>query len=90
VELEVRIERDALVFDVLDRGPGVRSADRPRVFEPFFRSASAPGTQGTGLGLTIAAGIAEAQGGSVSYAPRLGGGSSFSLRLRVASLDEIS
>jgi len=90
VELEVRTEGDVLHFDVLDQGPGVAPHDRSRLFEPFFRSASSAGVQGTGLGLTIAARIAEAQGGAVTYAPRPGGGSIFSLRLPAADLLEMS
>ena len=90
VDLEVGVEGDVLRFDVLDRGMGVTPEDRARLFEPFFRSASAVGVQGTGLGLTIAARIAEAQGGAVTYAPRPGGGSIFSLRLPAADLAGMS
>ena len=37
--------------------------------------------RGTGLGLSIARGLAEAQGGSLRYAPRIGGGSVFTVEL---------
>jgi len=40
-----------------------------------------PDIGGTGLGLTIARGLAVAQGGDVRYAPRAGGGSVFEVRL---------
>ncbi|MFO7893196.1 MAG: ATP-binding protein [Longimicrobiales bacterium] len=89
VGIEVEQDRDGLRLRVLDRGPGVPARERSRLFEPFFRSASAAGGQGTGLGLAIARSVAEAQGGSVSYAPRPGGGSVFELRLPGARLEGI-
>jgi two-component system sensor histidine kinase KdpD len=87
VELEVHRHGDRLVLDVLDRGPGLSPDEAERVFEPFQRgeSASAPGT---GLGLTIARRLAEAQNGSVLYQPRAGGGSVFSLFLPAVDVTE--
>jgi two-component system sensor histidine kinase KdpD len=87
VELDVHRSGDRLVLDVLDRGPGLSPGEAERVFEPFQRgeSASAPGT---GLGLTIARRLAEAQGGSVLFQPRDGGGSVFSLLLPAVDVSE--
>lgn len=50
---------------VSDDGPGVPAPDRPRIFEPFFRSVVATEQEagGTGLGLTIAREIVEALDG---------------------------
>lgn len=90
VELVVRIDDDQLVLDVMDRGPGVPESERVLLFEPFFRSASAAGTQGTGLGLAITSRIAQAQGGSTTFQARAGGGSIFSLRFPAASLESTS
>lgn len=88
VEIQVEVEQEDLVITVSDRGPGISAEDQPRLFEPFFRSASAAGTQGTGLGLAIARRVAEAQGGRVLYRPRPGGGSVFELRLPAVFLTE--
>lgn len=90
VELEVAEEGGELLFRVLDRGTGVPEMERERIFEPFIRAATSPGSDlaGTGLGLAIARSVAEAQGGSVRYAPRSGGGSVFELRLPGETLDE--
>ncbi len=74
-----------LVIRVADGGPGVKSDDRERIFEPFYRSSSRNADVGhVGLGLSIARRLAELQGGTVEYEPRPGGGSIFSLRLAVA------
>jgi two-component system sensor histidine kinase KdpD len=60
-----------------------------RIFEPFVRATNAPtDVGGAGLGLAIARGLAEAQGGSLSYAPRAGGGSIFTLRIPAVDLPE--
>jgi two-component system, OmpR family, sensor histidine kinase KdpD len=76
-----------LVFAVSDRGPGVPPTERERIFEPFYRPAGrAPDVAGAGLGLSIAKGIAEAQGGGVTLEERAGGGTTFSLR--VPAIDE--
>lgn len=92
VEVEIEVEGVDLVFRVLDRGPGIPPADREKVFEPFFRPSGSVGSRGSGagLGLAIAQGIAEAQGGSVSFHARGGGGSAFELRLPAAELPELS
>ncbi|HET9984643.1 MAG TPA: ATP-binding protein [Longimicrobiales bacterium] len=87
VELVVRREGAALCFSVLDRGPGVPEAERERIFAPFYRAAGAPpDTGGTGLGLSLARGLAEAQAGTVTFAPRPGGGSIFTLSVPAAEL----
>lgn len=88
--VEVRVSRDGdvLCFAVLDRGPGVPPAEQDRIFEPFQR-ASAADHAGTGLGLAIAREVAEAQGGSITYHPRSGGGSVFELRLPAEDLEDL-
>ena len=49
---------------VLDRGPGIDRADRPYVFDRFYRATNARSTPGSGLGLSIVAKVAEEHGGS--------------------------
>jgi two-component system sensor histidine kinase KdpD len=75
-------------IDVSDRGPGVAPDESERIFEPLYRPATAPPDVGSaGLGLAIARRSAEAQGGTLAYAPRPGGGSVFTLRLPAVDLD---
>jgi two-component system sensor histidine kinase KdpD len=90
IDLSARRDGAWLVFAVADRGPGVPVDERDRIFEPFYRhSSSLPDTGGVGLGLSIARGMAEAQGGSVTLADREGGGSVFSLRVPAISVGEL-
>jgi two-component system sensor histidine kinase KdpD len=59
---------------VRDHGPGVPPADRSRVFEPFQRLGDVPGGEGVGLGLAVARGLVEAQGGAITLGDTPGGG----------------
>ncbi len=74
---------------IADRGAGIPSEMRDQIFEPFVRAGNLPAdVGGAGLGLAIARGLAEAQQGTLQYAPRPGGGSCFTLRLPAADLPE--
>lgn len=50
---------------VIDRGPGIPPSRRARVFEPFYRG-DGPAGGGAGLGLAIARGFVEANGGRIT------------------------
>jgi two-component system sensor histidine kinase KdpD len=91
VDLHARREGDELVLTVSDRGAGVAPDEQQRIFEAFYRPAGAtPDAGRSGLGLSIARTLAELQGGSLTYAARVGGGSVFTLRLPAADVEELS
>jgi signal transduction histidine kinase len=58
---------DEIEVEVADTGAGIALADRPHVFEPFYRGAEdgARSGPGSGLGLAIARAIVEAHGGRI-------------------------
>jgi two-component system sensor histidine kinase KdpD len=59
-------EGGKLIVRVVDRGPGIPSAQLERVFEPFYRAGTAQtGHRGSGLGLAIARGFTESNGGEL-------------------------
>jgi signal transduction histidine kinase len=72
-----------LVIRVQDDGPGLPPAELEKVFDPFYRveGSRSRDTGGTGLGLTIARGIAEAHGGRLSLRNREEGGLEAKLEL---------
>jgi signal transduction histidine kinase len=78
-------EPGAVGLSVEDRGSGIRAADLPRIFEPFYRTDSARrlGHLGVGLGLAIARRIAESHGGTTTVESEPGRGSRFLIRLPV-------
>jgi PAS domain S-box-containing protein len=76
IDVELASSPEALRIGVRDRGPGVKPADRTRIFEPFHRS-STTGVPGVGLGLHIAKQIVELHGGTLTVETPADGGSRF-------------
>jgi two-component system, NtrC family, sensor histidine kinase HydH len=66
---------------VSDNGPGIPAEVRTRIFEPLFTTK----TKGTGLGLAIAASVVKRHGGSISVESEVGGGTTFTIEIPVAS-----
>jgi two-component system sensor histidine kinase KdpD len=66
VSVRARLVGTRLMVRVVDRGPGIAEPEHERVFEPFHRAPGAdPRHPGAGLGLAIAKGFVEANGGSI-------------------------
>ncbi|MEM7483070.1 MAG: ATP-binding protein [Acidobacteriota bacterium] len=87
-EVEVRVRSGAddhqrVLFEVLDRGPGIPAHLMTRVFEPFFTTK--PGS--TGLGLAVARLVASRNHGSLEVRSRRGE-TVFALALPAAPLEE--
>lgn len=88
IEIRARTDAGELVLDVADRGPGLPPGNPARLFDRFQRGAGAvPG--GTGLGLSLVKGFAEAQGGAVTAVNRAGGGAVFSVRLPLGKMPPV-
>ncbi|MDE3019646.1 MAG: HAMP domain-containing protein [Nitrospirota bacterium] len=76
----------AIELTVADNGIGIPEADRPRVFERFYRVDKARSREmgGTGLGLAIVKHIVEGHGGQVWVEGNEPTGSRFIIRLPIA------
>jgi signal transduction histidine kinase len=74
-------------IEVSDQGPGIPPQEIRHIFEPFYRGRQATDAQvpGTGLGLALVKGVAEAHQGRVSVRSRRGQGAHFTLSLPAAS-----
>lgn len=75
---------------VVDRGPGLPSTDRDRLFEPFQRLGDTDNTTGLGLGLALSRGLAEAMDGTLVPEDTPGGGLTMVLSLPFAERVEHS
>ena len=89
VDIGVRRQREQVVFEVADRGPGIAPAERDRLFEPFQRGSDRRGP-GVGLGLSIARQLVEAQGGALQLDARPGGGSTFTVAFPLADVSAVT
>ncbi|MBW6468528.1 MAG: hypothetical protein K0B85_05140 [Coriobacteriia bacterium] len=77
---------DSLSLWVEDRGPGIHPDEREAIFEKFQRGTaggSVPG--GTGLGLSVAAGIAAAHGGWIEVVNVAPTGARFTIVIPIGS-----
>jgi signal transduction histidine kinase len=85
VEVGLMSDGSEAVLTVRDHGPGIPDDRRAFLFSPFERAVPKEHFGGLGLGLYIARAIAVAHGGSIEVSTWLGNGSSFVVRLPVAS-----
>jgi len=92
VKMSVGHNKDMVVVEVIDNGPGLSQDDQSKLFEKFSRLTPRPtgGEPSSGLGLWITRRLAVAMGGGVFCRSEEGEGSSFGVRLPiyVASSDE--
>ena len=59
---------DEVVVEVVDTGPGMSPHDASKAFDRFWRAEASRTSPGSGLGLSIVAGIVAAHGGEVTLA----------------------
>jgi two-component system, OmpR family, sensor histidine kinase KdpD len=89
VRLQVRITEDRLLVSVIDQGEGVEEADRPLIFDKFYRGRSQrKRVQGTGMGLAIARAIVVAHGGALELSSRPGTATTFTFWIPVETPPE--
>ncbi|HUB76491.1 MAG TPA: ATP-binding protein [Solirubrobacteraceae bacterium] len=84
VSVRARAVRERIIVRVVDRGPGIPSAQLERVFEPFYRAGTPRGGhRGSGLGLAIARGFIDANGGRLYVESLPGQGATFIFELPI-------
>ncbi|MDR3517089.1 MAG: ATP-binding protein [Azospirillaceae bacterium] len=85
-------ERPRLRFEVVDTGPGIAEAARPRLFQRFSQGDQSTSRHfgGTGLGLALCRQLIDLMGGAIGVDSEPGHGSTFwvEVSLSVASLGE--
>jgi two-component system sensor histidine kinase MprB len=73
----VRLAQGVLTVD--DEGSGIDEADRPHVFERFYRAEESRAMPGSGLGLAIVRQVLDRHGGRIEVSESPGGGARFSV-----------
>jgi signal transduction histidine kinase len=69
------------VLRVTDTGVGISAGDLPRIFDRFFRGQQAAQISGSGIGLAVAAELAQAHGGRLAATSEVGHGTQVTLSL---------
>jgi two-component system OmpR family sensor kinase len=89
VEVTLASDDGRASLTVADRGPGIDPAHAARVFDRFYRADPARSRDrgGSGLGLSIAASVVAAHGGSVGHRTTPGGGATFVVTLPRAATE---
>jgi signal transduction histidine kinase len=87
VTLETAIDPNGVSITVRDSGPGVPSAIRATLFQPFVSEGK---QSGVGLGLALCKRIAEAHGGSIRLEDSVSGHTAFTITLPSESIIEES
>ena len=80
--IRVRLDDGTLVVE--DAGPGIDPADRPKVFDRFYRAPAARAQPGSGLGLAIVRQVVDDHGGTVLVEESSSGGAAVGFRLPLA------
>jgi two-component system NtrC family sensor kinase len=77
-------EKDYLVAEIKDNGPGIPEHILPRIFDPFFTTKSTK--KGTGLGLSVSKGIINKLGGNITAVSKQGSGATFKVFLPTTNI----
>jgi signal transduction histidine kinase len=73
---------------VADSGPGIAASECDAIFQPYYRSEGTASLPGIGLGLAISHTLVAQMSGRLGVESEQGSGSAFTIRLRLAAVDQ--
>ncbi len=88
IRVVTRRAGNEVIVEVIDQGRGIASEDLLRITDPFFTTRRNAG--GTGLGLSVSAGIVEEHGGVLQFVSQPGEGTTARLVLPVDRHGDLS
>jgi two-component system sensor histidine kinase KdpD len=85
VRVRAEARGNSVELRIIDHGPGIATADRERLFQPFQRLGDNPNGTGVGLGLAVARGFVAAMYGELLVEDTPGGGCTMVVSLEAAT-----
>ncbi|MGB2954769.1 MAG: ATP-binding protein [Anaerolineales bacterium] len=85
INITAGLDKDSLVIQVTDDGPGIQAEDLPQIFDRFYRADKSrqPDEGSSGLGLAITKNLVEAQGGTITAKSEPGKETTFTITFPV-------
>jgi signal transduction histidine kinase len=77
----LKVQPGEIIVEIIDDGPGVPSNEMENIFQPFYRTTTASGEKGFGLGLSLANQIIKLHKGFIKVDHAGSGGSVFIITL---------
>ncbi|MCB1114082.1 MAG: PAS domain S-box protein [Chlamydiia bacterium] len=77
ITLTAKVEKNDLILDIYDTGPGIPKTEHEKVFSPFFTTK----TDGNGFGLAEVHKVVLAQGGQIDLEPKADKGAHFKISI---------
>lgn len=87
VHVVLKSDTSQVSLEVIDNGPGIGESELPLIFERFYRGPhpQEDAKEGSGLGLSLASGLAERNNARIEVASQPGKGSTFRVLFRPAA-----
>ncbi len=92
LRIEIGREEKSGYVKIHDVGTGIPAEYLDRIFEPFYTTKGSLGTSsipGTGLGLSVAAGVIKEHGGTIEVDSEHGRGSTFTVKLPLITFESL-
>jgi len=81
IDVSAKKEKQTLIIEIADDGPGIKDSEKPRVFDRFYMAdSSRHDKEHYGLGLSVAKEIIELHNGKITVSDSKKGGAVFTVR----------
>jgi two-component system, NtrC family, sensor histidine kinase GlrK len=89
ISIHANSERDRLILDIADTGPGIPRDERAAIFQAFYsgKAPQAGHLKGTGIGLSVVSEFVQAHGGNIEIVDGLFSGAHFRIRMPLQTLE---